>query len=140
LGTYSDTSGNEFGFTDTNGNFKTVPAWGQFLSDLGEIVGNSTDNFGRTHAFLYNGGTTTSIDPPGSVSTAVHAINHWGQIVGAYLDQSGVVHGFVATPALLVWQALALTDQHATHFSVGDSSSNVAAGLDALQNTKGHDV
>src|SRR5207245_10295116 len=42
--------------------------------------------------------TITTIDPPNSTFTIAQAINPVGQIVGYYLDRSGI-HGFVRQPS-----------------------------------------
>jgi hypothetical protein len=43
-------------------------------------------------------GAFTTIDPPGSTFTEAIGTNGAGQIVGDYLDASGTMHGFLATP------------------------------------------
>jgi uncharacterized membrane protein len=50
------------------------------------------------HGFLLDKGAFTMIDPPGSTFTEAIGINAAGQIVGDYMDASGTLHGFVATP------------------------------------------
>ena len=55
-------------------------------------------SFDLTHGFLLDtSGSFTTIDVPGSTSTGVFGINNSGQIVGRYVDSTGV-HGFLATP------------------------------------------
>jgi probable HAF family extracellular repeat protein len=61
---------------------------------LCQIVGYYEDSSGQDYSFLYNGGTYTMIDPPGSTSTIADGINDLGQIVGSYYDSSGE-HGFI---------------------------------------------
>jgi probable HAF family extracellular repeat protein len=68
------------------------------INDAGEIVGWYTDNAGRYHGFLEDGGVVTTIDNPlGTNGTVVQGINDVGQIVGWYTDSSGNNHGFVAS-------------------------------------------
>jgi hypothetical protein len=60
----------------------------------GQIVGPYYD--GSTyHGFLDNGGTYTTIDPPGSTGSTAYVINTSGQIAGYYVDGSGFTHGFL---------------------------------------------
>jgi probable HAF family extracellular repeat protein len=48
------------------------------------------------HGFLDSGGAYTTIDPPGSFTTTVTAINAKGQIVGSYQESGGgPEHSFV---------------------------------------------
>lgn len=50
------------------------------------------------HGFLRAAdGTITTFDPPGSTFTFAAAINPKGEVAGAFIDASGVVHGFVRT-------------------------------------------
>jgi hypothetical protein len=50
---------------------------------------------GPLHGFSLRNGVFTTIDPPGSTFTTVNFINPRGDIVGGYVDASGVSHGFV---------------------------------------------
>jgi probable HAF family extracellular repeat protein len=50
------------------------------------------------HGFIRDGGTVTTIDPPGAIATSVNGINDAGTVVGHYLvagGEDGVEHGFV---------------------------------------------
>ena len=42
--------------------------------------------------------TIITFDPPGSVTTLSFAINPAGAITGAFIDASGVLHGFLRAP------------------------------------------
>jgi hypothetical protein len=55
--------------------------------------------FDRTkdHGFLYDQGSYTPLDVPGSGGSWAYGINATGQIVGVYADGGGT-HGFLATP------------------------------------------
>jgi hypothetical protein len=44
-----------------------------------------------------SGSSFITIDVPGAIFTEAFGVNNAGQIVGDYMDSSGVVHGFVAT-------------------------------------------
>jgi hypothetical protein len=50
------------------------------------------------HGFLLSDGSYTTIDVPGATFTYLDSINNVGQLVGHYIDGSGMVHGFLATP------------------------------------------
>lgn len=67
------------------------PAWG--INSAGQIVGLFDDGTG-THGFLYNAGTSTTIDVPGAQFTAAFGINDGGDIVGEFASASGD-HGFL---------------------------------------------
>jgi uncharacterized membrane protein len=53
---------------------------------------------GTVHAFFLSGGVYTTFDPPGSIGTTAFGLNSLDQIVGVYLDSSGVVHGYLRMP------------------------------------------
>jgi probable HAF family extracellular repeat protein len=65
------------------------------INNSGSIVGTYLDYAGNWRAFLYEDGTFSDIDPPGSTSAFANAINDYGKIVGRYTDPSGTVHGFL---------------------------------------------
>jgi uncharacterized membrane protein len=62
------------------------------INDAGQIVVNSDAG-----AFLFENGSYTPLNVPGSDGTVVSGINASGQIVGYYYDCFGT-HGFLATP------------------------------------------
>jgi len=56
---------------------------------------------GHLHSFVLSGSEFTSFDFPGSViATAATGINPRGDVLGAYRDPSGKVHGYLRTPVL----------------------------------------
>lgn len=57
------------------------------------VNGLNTPN-GVVSAYIYIGGTCTSLSYPGATSTWVTSINDAGQIVGMYANSNGVGHGF----------------------------------------------
>jgi probable HAF family extracellular repeat protein len=72
------------------------------ISDRGQIVGSANRDFPRvgipeapgTFGYLLERGRFTKIAYPGAVQTQALGINRQGQVVGEYLDQNGVFHGF----------------------------------------------
>jgi probable HAF family extracellular repeat protein len=106
VGTYfGPASGRPHGFLLTNGAFAkiddvpdaldTIPMG---LNNRGEIIGIYTArNEGRpAHSFLLSHNNFISIDVPGRGKTQTNAdgINDLGQVVGSYVDETGV-HGFL---------------------------------------------
>jgi hypothetical protein len=90
------------------------------MSASGEIVGHYGNfNAGAQHGFLYSHGTYTTIDPPGSTSTSLQAINASGEITGLYFDASGE-HGFI--------------ESHGTYTTIDPpgSTSTTADAINAL--------
>lgn len=81
-------------------NLKRAAAAG--INNAGEVVGgyavnDSTEN---THGFLQApGGTVTTFDVRGAVSTSPNAINNAGEIAGSFKDAGGRVHGFIRSAA-----------------------------------------
>jgi len=81
--------------------FTTIDVPGATLTNAiginahGQIVGAFTDAGGAFHGFLLDGGSFTTIDPPGATGgTEAGGINELGQIVGEFIDASGQ-HGFL---------------------------------------------
>jgi len=54
-----------------------------------------TNSGADSSGFLFNGSTLTSLEFPGSSFTQAFGLNNDGQVVGTYIDSSGVMHGFV---------------------------------------------
>jgi probable HAF family extracellular repeat protein len=50
------------------------------------------------HGFLFDNGTYTTLEVPGSIWTLANGINASGQIVGVYEEDATGRHGFLATP------------------------------------------
>jgi probable HAF family extracellular repeat protein len=93
VGTYSN--GGLSGFLDTNGTYSDIvdplgdgsndEAFG--INDSGQIVGFYSAG-GLVHAFLYNGGTYTTIGFPGQSQNQAWGINNAGEIVGEYVTST----------------------------------------------------
>jgi probable HAF family extracellular repeat protein len=63
------------------------------INDAGTIVGYYQDSAGKTHGFIYQNSTFTTVDDPnGNNNTYLTAINDSGTIVGYYRDLSDVLH------------------------------------------------
>jgi uncharacterized membrane protein len=80
------------------------------INDRNQIVGFYPDANGTFHGFLYDRGRFTTIDHPdasdagrsgggcdgkGFAASAAFGINNRGQVVGQYVDDDGVLHGYV---------------------------------------------
>ena len=101
-------------FRSSKGKFTTfevpgaIRTIGEGINNQGTIVGLYVDEADDSvHGFvvqkknlrpvLQNGDFTT-VNVPNAVETQVHSINSKGEIVGLYVDDEEVVHGFVGTP------------------------------------------
>ena len=67
------------------------------INDSSQIVGYYQNSSGLFRGFIDNGGTYTSLDAPGSLSTLIYGNNNSGLAVGTYQDGSGATHGFSYT-------------------------------------------
>src|SRR5215469_2725460 len=104
VGAYNDAGNVSHGFVLKNGNYTTVDfpgAAGTGLTGLnpsGEMSGftcsdPACNNF--SHSFVVSGtGAFTSFDPPGATASTASAITRLGTVVGAYIDNGGVEHGY----------------------------------------------
>jgi hypothetical protein len=70
------------------------------INKAGDVVGFATDSTGVTTSWLKIGTSTTAFQFPGGTDTQAFGINNKNQIVGSYLDGSGVMHGFVLSSPL----------------------------------------
>ncbi len=103
VGFYVDAMGNSHGFTlnQATGKFKAVVPPGATnvvatgINDAGDITGFVTTPSGQTSGFLDKGGSFSSFSFPNGSDTQPFGINVKDQIVGSYLDGSGVMHGFL---------------------------------------------
>jgi hypothetical protein len=79
------------------------------INNAGDIVGFSTDSAGATSSWLLSKGHLITYQFPGGSNTQAFGVNSKDQIVGSYLDGSGVMHGFVLTAPLgpvSSWQSI----------------------------------
>jgi len=101
-GSYENTSGQIFGYTGKNAEYKkdftlsgitTTGIAGRGINDKGDIVGWYADSSSIQHGFLLSGKKVTTIDDPNG-TTNLEGINNKGEISGLYTDTSGNRHGF----------------------------------------------
>ncbi len=116
-GRYVGTSdGKDHMFVLSNGSFTSLPdVPGAFetavdedggLNSVGHIVSQYSSSkhcglftsVGCLHGFLLSGGVYTTFDFPGATETLAFGVNSFDDIVGAYIDSSGGVHGYLRTP------------------------------------------
>jgi uncharacterized membrane protein len=102
VGTIDDAAGTH-AFLRRNGLLMTfnIPNSGAFssaraISSTGKIVGGYAFVAGRGRGFLLADGNITRINFPKATSTSPSGINAHDQVVGFYVDSSGVNHGFIA--------------------------------------------
>jgi len=63
------------------------------INNKNQVVG-----YASVHGFVLSGSSVTIVDHPRATSTHLLGINNGGQVVGYYYDQSGISHGFMASP------------------------------------------
>jgi hypothetical protein len=114
VGRYQDSNDNKHHmFVLSNGSLTSIPdVPGAFdtavvedggLNNAGHIVSQdcsfkSCSLFnGGIHGFLLSGGVYTTFDPPGSIGTTAFGLDSFDDIVGAYVDSSGRIHGYLRT-------------------------------------------
>ncbi|HKX17176.1 MAG TPA: hypothetical protein VJT33_04105 [bacterium] len=81
-------------------NLKRAAAAG--INNAGQVVGGYAinDSSDNTRGFLWApGGTVTTFDVPGAVSTNPNTINNKGEIAGSFRDTGGRVRGFIRSVA-----------------------------------------
>jgi hypothetical protein len=115
VGFYDDVSGNAHAYSvnQATGVFTTIHVPGTSkvatgINKRGDIVGVSTTS-GVTSSWLLVGGRLTSFQFPGGSDTQAFGVNNSDEIVGSYLDGSGVMHGFTLTDPTgphSVWQSI----------------------------------
>ncbi len=115
VGFYVDSGGNAHGYTvnQKTGKFTALQVSGQSvtatgINDNGQVVGFSTTG-NTTTSFLLSGGRTSFLQFPHGSDTQAFGINKSDQIVGSYLDGSGVMHGFEVSKPMgpkTVWKKI----------------------------------
>ena len=77
-----------FDVTDT---VDTIPLG---INNAGDFVGTVILSDGTQPAFLSLGGSVTTFEVPGATATLAYQLNRGNQIIGYYIDPSGITHGY----------------------------------------------
>jgi hypothetical protein len=85
-----------FSAFDVTGALDTSPLG---INNLGYICGTATFSDGIPLAFLSVGQVATTFAVPGATATFAYQVNDSGQIVGYYVDSSGISHGYTRDSA-----------------------------------------
>ena len=95
-------------FTGPNG----IDIYPQAMNNSGQIVGYYLDSAGTSHGFLRSaGGTFTTIDVPGAVTTTIASISNTGWIAGSYVPSCcNVYRGFRLSPDGMTFVSMAVID------------------------------
>ncbi len=97
-------TGHGHGYVVRDGVFQSYDVPGSTGTDIWDInaggvfvgVYHSSRNYGFVQ--LPDGSAPITINPPNSVNAAAGGINSGGAVVGQYVDGSGHLHGYLATP------------------------------------------
>jgi uncharacterized membrane protein len=65
------------------------------IDDRGRLVGSYGDDAGLIHAWAWEDGRFTDVEPPGGLQAEASEINERGQIVGRYLDATPKLRSFI---------------------------------------------
>src|ERR1700721_693238 len=116
VGFYVDAKGNSHAYSvsQSTGVFTAINVPGMSkaatgINNKGNIVGFSTFKRGVTSSWLLSGGQLTAFQFPGGSDTQAFGVNTHNEIVGSYLDGSGVDHGFTLSDPKgpsSVWQSI----------------------------------
>jgi hypothetical protein len=141
-GSYEDVSGDIFGYTGKNAQYKkgitlpgitTIAVAGRGIDDKGDIVGWYEDSGGIQHGFLLSGKKATTIDDVNG-TTNLEGINNNGEISGLYTDTSGNRHGF--TYDIKKKKFTELTVPNSTYVEVWGLNDNGVVAIDG-ENSSG---
>ena len=104
VGFYVGANGNAHSYTVNQANGVITPihvpgasVTATGINNEGDIVGISTSASGSTSSWLLANGHLTAFQFPGGSDTQALGISGNDEIVGSYLDASGVMHGFTLT-------------------------------------------
>lgn len=132
-----------FGFRRTAAGYTSLPGVQASMNngatpDGNKIVGLYTDMItGLTHGYVIDYGTFTPFDVPGSNLTNAWDINPQGEIVGAFRDTKGKVHGFLESGSG-EFSTIDFPGATATRaFGINPAGDVVGAYVDAAGNTHG---
>lgn len=79
------------------GSFNAVSTVATGINDAGVVSGFFTDTGGAMQGFLDNGGTFTSYSDPNGTNTMFLGINASNEVVGSFVDMSGMTNGLLFT-------------------------------------------
>ncbi len=107
VGFWTDTAGDNYGFAEINGTFKSFtdpltsanPTFNQLLgvNNNGLAAGFYNDAAGHSHGYTLDlaTGVFTPVNPPGAVSATAASVNDQGDVAGFFTDAGKVTHGFL---------------------------------------------
>jgi hypothetical protein len=81
-------------YSYVNGVYSQPGVWLAGINDAGHVIGTIANN---TSAFLSTGQTATVLVHPDATQVNPRAINNRDVVVGSYLDDASLLHGFVWT-------------------------------------------
>lgn len=148
VGFYVDRSGADVPFElnvarDSFANLKPPGAAGARATGIntrGDIVGWLTGPSGAK-GFIFHGGSHQVFSYPKSTSTQALGLNYQGQIVGSYVDGSGLTHGFLLTGPVShpQWQSFdnPKADGSAALTGINSSGDLVGNYFDNMGDTQG---
>jgi hypothetical protein len=76
---------------DITGTVDTIPLG---INNAGDFVGTTILTDGTQPAFLSLGGSVTMFAVPGATATLAYQLNKGSEIIGYYIDSSGIAHGY----------------------------------------------
>src|SRR6266516_3808669 len=96
---FSGIAGAAFDFTtiDVPGAALTVVTGINAFGRLSGTYHAATDPINIDHAFFWNNGAVTTLDPPGAIASQAGHINGHDDVVGNYSDSNSQGHGFIWT-------------------------------------------
>jgi hypothetical protein len=146
VGFYNDRHGNSHGYTYniTTGKFSknindpdAVSTVTAAINNSDEIDGFFTDAMGVTHGFIDNGGSFTTVDPPGSTETQLLGLNDEG-IADGFAMIDGFPHGIIYDSLTKMFTILDPPGSTATTLNgLNDAGDLVGFFVDAAGNTDG---
>ncbi len=120
---------------DVTGTLDTIPLG---INNLGAIVGTVVLSNGTQPAFVNLGKTVTTFAVPGATATFAYQLNTANQIIGYYIDSSGITYGFTRDSAGKLTFPIDVPGSTGT-ILLGNNDSNWGVGryTDALGLTHG---
>lgn len=108
------------------------------INNQGDIAGIYYDTAGQQHGFMRSAnGSTTTIDPSGSIYTAItdpNGINNSDTVTGSFVDSNYLVHVFVRQPD----GTFTIVDATGAGDTAGDGT--FGGGANEAGTTRGYDI